>query len=411
MKNWIWGVATAFCALGAAGCSFSASASGKAETGGESKLEGDASLTTDPPAESDTARKSAIRYEKGKLDYEGVINFEYNRAEIRSDPETKQTLGQLQEFLNKNPGVKISVEGHTDSRGSDAYNRKLSDRRAASVRKWLLDSGISEDRVTSVGKGEDEPQVPEPDECNDKDPEDTSTCEGPWARNRRVVFQVTEGGDSIPEEVPEPTPDPKPEEPAPAKTAEERCRWLFGPRLGVLGPNSWVNINGAVQPCLDWLELSLGVGLGLGSFDAESQAGDADGSYWSLTVPIRARVYPFRVHSPILDLGIGFTHYNISSEADDGAGNNFKYENTTTPFIAHAGLGYAYRPNGPEPGLRVAIMLGLLFHLSDLAGPDITADPGFPAASATELRNNLNDEADQLAEFEPYAELSVGWMF
>lgn len=394
-------------------CSFSASASGKAETGGESKLEGDASMKTESDSGEATARTGpAIRYEQGKLDYEGVINFEYNRAEIRSDGETTKTLEEFNKFLNKNPGVKISVEGHTDSRGSDAYNRKLSDRRAASVRKWLLDNGIAEDRVTSVGKGEDEPQVPEPDECNDKEPEDTSSCEGPWAKNRRVVFRVTEGGESIPAEPdPEPVAEEKPAEPAPKKAEEDRCRLLIGPRLGVLGPNSWVNINGAVQPCLDWLELSLGVGLGLGNFDADSAAGDADGSYWSLTVPLRARIIPFDVHSPLLDLGIGFTHYSISSDASDGAGNDFTYENTTTPFIAHVGLGYSYRPNGPEPGLRLAIMLGLLWHLNDLAGPDITADPGFPAASATELRNELNDNADTLAEMEPYAELSVGWMF
>ncbi len=414
MKKTSW-AAFALIVLGACtgGCSFSASASGKAETGGESKLEGDASLETDSGEESgDSARQGpAIRYEEGKLDYEGVINFEYNRAEIRSDAETTRTLGEFERFLNKNPGVKISVEGHTDSRGSDEYNRRLSDRRAASVRQWLLDNGIAEDRVTSVGKGEDEPQVPEPAECNDREPEDTTPCEGPWAKNRRVVFQVTEGGESIPEEPDEPTAEPEEKEEPPAKEAKKECEWLFGPRLGVLGPNSWVNLNGAVQPCLDWLELSLGVGLGLGNFDAESAAGDADGSYWSLTVPIRARVYFFDVHAPILDVGIGFTHYNIDSTADDGAGNDFDYSNTTTPFIAHAGLGYGYRPNGPGPGLRLGIMLGLLFHLNDLAGPDVTADPGFPGASATKLRNDLNDEADKLAELEPYGELSVGWMF
>ncbi len=258
------------CAIGAivvvclAGCQFSASASGEAKTGGETKLEGDASLTTDQPAESDKPAGRAIRYTQGKLDYEGTINFEYNRAEIRTDDETKKTLAEFKKFLDANPNVKISVEGHTDSRGSDAYNRKLSDRRAASVRAWLLDNGIAEDRVTSVGKGEDEPQVPEPAECDDKEPEDTTPCEGPWAKNRRVVFRVTEGGESIPE--PQPAAEPKPEpEPKPAPVAEEnKCRWLVGPRLGALGPNSWVNVAGAVQPCLDWLELSLGVGLGLG---------------------------------------------------------------------------------------------------------------------------------------------------
>ncbi len=127
MKETSW-AAFALIVLGACtgGCSFSASASGKAETGGESKLEGDASLETDSGEESgDGARRgSAIRYEKGKLDYEGVINFEYNRAEIRKDTETRETLREFEKFLNANPGVKISVEGHTDC-SRPGFNERL----------------------------------------------------------------------------------------------------------------------------------------------------------------------------------------------------------------------------------------------------------------------------------------------
>ena len=405
MKAW----AVAVCGLLGAGCQFSASASGEAKTGGEAKAEADASLETGTEEPQRRHLVSAIRYREGKLDYEGVINFEYNRAEIRDDAETKKTLAEFEKFLSDNPGVKISVEGHTDSRGSDEYNRKLSDRRAASVRKWLLDNGIAEERVTSVGKGEDAPQVAEPPECDDKEPEDTAPCEGPWATNRRVVFQVTEGGDTIPQPPPEPEPVAEPE-PAPAPPPEEKkCHWLFGPRLGALGPNSWVNLNGAVQPCLDWLELSLGVGLGFGDADAESSGPDADGSYWSLTVPLRARVYPFRVHSPILDLGIGITHYRISADADDGAGNSYEYTRNSTPLIALAGIGYGFRPNGPEPGFRLGILIGALFHLTDLSDPEVDAQAGFPTTA--ELTNNLNDETDGLTDIEPYAEISVGWMF
>lgn len=399
---------TLLCSLPLAACQFSAQASGEAKAGGESKLEGDASFETGGATEQPD-EKPAIKYERGKLDYTGVINFEYNRAEIRTDDETKKTLAEFKSFLEKNKDVKISVEGHTDSRGSDEYNRKLSDRRAASVRAWLLENGIAEERVTSVGKGEDAPQVPEPAECDDKEPEDTTPCEETWAKNRRVIFAVTEGGETIAE-----APEQKPAEAEPAAPApppeEDRCHFLVGPRLGLLGPNSWVNVAGAVQPCLDWLELSLGIGLGLGDASGESTAADADGSYWSLTVPLRARIWPFRVHSPIADLGIGITHYRISADAESG-GASYEYTRNTTPFIAHAGLGYGFRPNGPEPGPRFAILIGALFHLNDLADPEVDADAGFPAASATELTNSLNDDTDELSEIEPYAELSFGWMF
>ncbi len=287
--------------LGVAGCQFSASASGEAKTGGESKLEGDASLETGSSGEAGS--EEAIHYKEGKLDYEGTINFEYDRAEIRSDADTERTLSEFKKFLDKNPNVKISVEGHTDSRGSDDYNRKLSDRRAASVRDWLVKDGIADARVTSVGKGEDEPQVPEPAECDDKEPKDTSTCEAPWQANRRVVFRVTEGAETI-KQTETTTAETKSEPEQPAPSADDRCHFLIGPRLGLLGPNSWVNLNAAVQPCLDWLELSLGVGLGLGNMDASSAGGiDADGSYWSLTVPLRARIGRFAFTPPSLIWG------------------------------------------------------------------------------------------------------------
>jgi outer membrane protein OmpA-like peptidoglycan-associated protein len=409
-----WVTAAAAATPLAMGCQFSATASGEAKTGGESKLEAEASVESGAPGTEASGgaegESRPIRYEQGKLEYEGVINFEYNHTEIRSDDETKKTLADFKLFLDKNAQVKISVEGHTDSRGSNEYNRKLSDRRAASVRKWLVDNGIADERVTSVGKGEDAPQEAEPEECHNKEPADTTPCESSWAKNRRVVFRVTEGGDTIPQ--PEPEPEPKPE-PEPAKEpvaapAKEKCQWLWGPRLGVLGPNSWVNGNVATQPCLDWLELSLGVGLGFGGVEGENDDTDADGSYWSLTVPLRARFWPFRVHSPIGELGVGITHYWISADAESG-GNSFEYDRDSTPFIAHAGVGYGFRPNGPEPGLRLAIVIGAVFHLTDLAGSDVTADAGFP--NVAQMTDSLDDDTGNLTKIEPYVELSIGWMF
>lgn len=402
-------VALGLCAPLAIGCQFSASASGEAKTGGESKLEGEAAMETEKPkADLGVATQGPIRYDQGKLDYEGVINFEYNRAAIQTDAETEKTLADFKAFLEQHPDVKIMVEGHTDSRGSDEYNRKLSDRRAAAVRDWLVDNGIEEERVTSVGKGEDEPQVAEPDECHNQEADDTTACEGAWAKNRRVMFRVTEGGDTIPQ--PEPEPEPEPVEEPVAVAPEEQCHWLWGPRLGALGPNSWVNANVATQPCLDWLELSLGIGLGLGSVDGESAAADADGSYLSLTIPLRARFWPFRVHSVIGEVGLGVTQYWISADADS-AGSSYEYDRDSLPFLAHAGIGYGFRPNGPEPGLRLALLVGAVFHLTDLADSDVTADAGFPVASRDQLTNSLNDDTDALTDLEPYGEISIGWMF
>jgi outer membrane protein OmpA-like peptidoglycan-associated protein len=52
------------------------------------------------------------------------------------------------------PDIKIDVRSHTDSRGNDNYNMKLSDRRAKATMKWMIDNGISKDRITGKGYGE-----------------------------------------------------------------------------------------------------------------------------------------------------------------------------------------------------------------------------------------------------------------
>ena len=84
------------------------------------------------------------------------VNFDYDKSQIR-----KADVGELQKalaFVKKYPGYKISVEGHTDSRGSDKYNQALSERRAEAVKKYLLDNGASDgDKIKAVGFGESKP--------------------------------------------------------------------------------------------------------------------------------------------------------------------------------------------------------------------------------------------------------------
>jgi hypothetical protein len=250
--------------------------------------------------------------------------------------------------------------------------------------------------------------VPEPDACNDKLPADQAQCEAPWATNRRVVFQVTQGAEAIPAPAPEPEPEPAPvvaEAPAPVQA----CPWLWGGHANALGPNSWLTLAGATQPGICWLELSLGLGLGLGGRDATATNATADGSYWSLTVPLRGRFWFMDRHSVIADAGIGFTHYRISADLDDGGGNDGEYVRRTTPFIGHLGVGYGFRPNGPQAGPRLAIVIGGLFHLSDLGDSEIDVPAGF--ANGAPLQGAMDDETDGLADIEPYGEVSFVWLF
>ena len=84
------------------------------------------------------------------------VTFATDKSEIRA-----ADLAELQKaeaFVRKYPSCRIEIEGHTDSTGSEEYNQGLSERRAASVQKWLLDRGIpSADKITTKGFGETNP--------------------------------------------------------------------------------------------------------------------------------------------------------------------------------------------------------------------------------------------------------------
>lgn len=396
------------------GCQFSATASGNLNTAGTSQTSADASLTTDPPEPTpQAAPEKAIVYKEGKLDYRGVINFEYDKAQLRSDPETAQTLSEFEKFLKEHVDVSIEIEGHTDSRGSDDYNRELSDRRAASVRAWLVDKGIAETRVTAVGKGEDEPQVPEPAECDDKRPADTTPCEAAWAQNRRVVFEVTGGAETLPEpEPPPPPPEPEPE-PIATPAPTESCPWLFGGHANAIGPNSWLMAAGAVQPGICWLEPSLGLGLGFGGVDATDAPAGSEGSgrHITLNVPLRARIWFMDVHAVIADVGLGLARYWISADLSDTAGLTGDYSRDSTVIHGHLGVGYGYRPNGAQAGFRLGIVGGALFHFNELKDSSVDAATGFNAAELAALQSELDRDSDGLTNVEPYAEVSFGYLF
>ncbi|MFY0715257.1 OmpA family protein [Seonamhaeicola sp. NFXS20] len=81
-----------------------------------------------------------------------MIYFDFDKSNIR--PEAAVELQKIVEVMNQYPELKIDIRSHTDSRGSDAYNEALSDRRAKSTMHYLISQGISKDRLTSKGYGE-----------------------------------------------------------------------------------------------------------------------------------------------------------------------------------------------------------------------------------------------------------------
>ena len=105
------------------------------------------------------------------------IFFEFNRAVIR--PQSFPILDTVAQVLRDFPDITIEVQGHTDSRGNDAFNMRLSQQRADAVRQYLVNQGIASARLTSQGYGETMPI------------ESNATTEG-RALNRRVEFHRTD---------------------------------------------------------------------------------------------------------------------------------------------------------------------------------------------------------------------------
>lgn len=111
---------------------------------------------------------------KGSITLEGV-NFEYNSAALTAA--SRRPLDEIADGMKKHPRLKVEIQGHTDSTGSPAYNLKLSQRRADSVRDYLLSQGVPEDQLQTKGYGQTQPVAT------------NKTAEG-RAKNRRVVMYV-----------------------------------------------------------------------------------------------------------------------------------------------------------------------------------------------------------------------------
>lgn len=84
------------------------------------------------------------------------IFYDFDKATLRE--ESTEALDKLVEMLNENPNITIELAAHCDSRGADAYNKRLSQKRAESVVNYLIEHGIAPERLTPVGYGEERPK-------------------------------------------------------------------------------------------------------------------------------------------------------------------------------------------------------------------------------------------------------------
>ncbi|MDX3774934.1 peptidoglycan-associated lipoprotein Pal [Chromatiaceae bacterium AAb-1] len=114
-----------------------------------------------------------LREKLDALRQENTVYFDFDKATIR--PEFVEVLEAHGAFLRANPSVRVTVEGHTDERGTPEYNIALGERRAQSVVQYLQNLGVSAGQISNVSYGEEKPV-------------DRGNSEAAFAKNRRAVL-------------------------------------------------------------------------------------------------------------------------------------------------------------------------------------------------------------------------------
>ncbi len=104
------------------------------------------------------------------------IYFDYDSAVLKS--EAIKSLDKGADWLKKNPGVNVQIEGHCDERGTNEYNLALGERRALAARRYLISLGLSSERIFTISYGEERPAAEGHDESA-------------WKFNRRDEFKIS----------------------------------------------------------------------------------------------------------------------------------------------------------------------------------------------------------------------------
>ena len=120
------------------------------------------------------AMKKAEQGKRVRFEQENIY-FDFDRYNLK--PEAQEILKMKAEFMKANPSIKVRIEGNCDERGTNEYNLALGDRRANSAKKYLVDLGVSAEKLSTISYGEERPADPGHDEAA-------------WGKNRRDEFMV-----------------------------------------------------------------------------------------------------------------------------------------------------------------------------------------------------------------------------
>jgi outer membrane protein OmpA-like peptidoglycan-associated protein len=116
-----------------------------------------------------------------KISLQGEILFDFDKSNLR--PAAESTLAQVAKLIGSYAKAKVLIEGYTDSKGSDSYNAKLSDRRAVSVKNWFAQHGVAANAMQTHGWGAAKPVAP------NKHPDGSDDPDG-RQKNRRVEITI-----------------------------------------------------------------------------------------------------------------------------------------------------------------------------------------------------------------------------
>ena len=164
-------------ASGASGSSATTSTASSASSGSSDSSSSSSSSTSSSGASSDSATTYSYDTDpKTALIKVGDrVLFGYDSSEL--DDDDRSVLDNQAKFLNQNPTLKVTIEGHCDERGTREYNLALGEKRAAAVKDYLISVGINSERVSVVSYGKERPQV-------------LGSNKAAWSMNRRSVTTI-----------------------------------------------------------------------------------------------------------------------------------------------------------------------------------------------------------------------------
>lgn len=154
-----------------AGCASSGGTTDEAATTETDQQQSETQAVPESPNVDVNTDAQAEAAQNNPLLDQTVVYFGFDRSELR--PEFKDVLNAHAEYLVANPQASLTVEGHCDERGTVEYNLALGERRAETVKRYLIVQGVAPSQLDTVSYGEERPAV-------------MGSDESAWAKNRRA---------------------------------------------------------------------------------------------------------------------------------------------------------------------------------------------------------------------------------